>query len=79
MKREDFKKPVVDAIRLNGGRATIVQIAKYIWDNYETDIRAAGDVLYTWQYEMRWAGQALVDEGKISKTGRGVGVWHFPS
>jgi len=53
-----------------GGTGKIVQIAKHIWDNHERDLRGAGDLFYTWQYDMRWAAQELQDEGKISKGGK---------
>jgi hypothetical protein len=75
VKRADFVDPVLAAIVHHGGRATIVQIAKYIWDNYEPRLRSSGDVFYTWQYEMRWAGDELVKLGKIVKHKTVPGIW----
>lgn len=63
--REDMKPWIVAALKAQGGKARVVQVCKYIWDHYENDIRAAGDVLYTWQYDVRWAAQKLRDEGAL--------------
>ena len=53
--REVLQKWVIDALRANGGTASIVQAAKYLWANHEQELRASGDMFYTWQYDMRWA------------------------
>lgn len=53
--RDDLQKWVIDALRANGGTANIVQAAKYLWANHEQELRASGDMFYTWQYDMRWA------------------------
>jgi hypothetical protein len=74
--REDLKPWVLDALRLHGGKAGVVEIAKYVWDKYEADLRKSGDCFYKWQYEMRWAGDQLVRERKIEKLGK-TGVWQL--
>ena len=56
---------VCDALKDNGGTATIVQVAQYIWKHHEPDLRDSGDLFYTWQYDMRWAATELRAEGKI--------------
>ena len=53
MKRSDLVDLVYAAVRDLGGRATIVQVAKHIWENNEAELRASGDLFYTWQYDMR--------------------------
>ncbi|MGP3723887.1 hypothetical protein [Cereibacter sphaeroides] len=69
--------PIVEAALVTlGGSARIKDIAKYIWLNHEPRLRAAGDDFYVWQYEMRWAGQALVKAGRMTKTAP-VGVWRL--
>lgn len=60
-----MKSWIIAALKANGGRARVVQVCKYIWDHYENEIRASGDVLYTWQYDVRWAAQKLRDEGTL--------------
>ncbi|WP_438728710.1 hypothetical protein ACR9YC_00690 [Parasphingorhabdus sp. DH2-15] len=67
--RTDLKKWIIDGLAAHGGQATIPTIAKHIWDNHESELRQSGDLFYTWQYAMRWAGQNLQKEGKLSKKG----------
>jgi hypothetical protein len=56
---------VHSALVERGGQATIVQIAKHIWENHEAELRGAGNLFYTWQYDMRWAATELRKRGKI--------------
>ena len=65
--RGDLEPWILDALRLHARKANVTAIAKYVWDNHEADIRAKGNALYTWQYDLRWAGQALQDRGLILK------------
>lgn len=57
--RSELVHWVTEAIAANGGSATIVQVAKHIWENYEVELRQSGDLFFTWQYDMRWAAQHL--------------------
>lgn len=68
---ESLKQWVLDALRASGGQARVPEIARHIWENHETELRHAGDLFYTWQYAMRWAGQVLQKEGRLSKKGEG--------
>ena len=71
--RADIKEWVLLAVRdLDEG--TPAAVAKHIWDHHEADLRTAGDLFYTWQYESRWAAQNLQKEGRLLKTGR---TWKF--
>jgi hypothetical protein len=63
--KEELKEWVLDAIDAHSGAADVVQVARHIWQNHEADLQAAGDAFYTWQYDMRWAAQALRDEGVL--------------
>ncbi|QPF85972.1 hypothetical protein IC762_06605 [Bradyrhizobium genosp. L] len=74
MTREDLKPLILTAIGSPGNKAKIAKIAKFIWDHHQSDLEASGDFFYTWQYDMRWAGDSLVKEGKLDKKSR-VGVW----
>lgn len=65
---------VLDSLGSRGGEAHHIQIAKDIWDGHEDELRAAGELFYTWQYDLRWAGQRLRDAGTLlpdSQTRRG--------
>lgn len=67
--RDDLQSWICDALRSHGGEATIPDIARHIWRHHEDALRAAGDLFYTWQYDMRWAAKRLRDKGKLTKTG----------
>ena len=56
---------VVDALKARGGRARIVDICRHISQHHEPDLRRSGDLFYTWQYELRWAGQRLRSTGHL--------------
>jgi hypothetical protein len=76
--REDLTDWVYDAVNANGGKATLIEVAKFIWLNHEVELRNSGDLFFTWQYEMRWAAQRLRDSGKFRKVaGRERGVWEI--
>ena len=69
---------VVAAIKANGGSSSPIEVSKYIWAEHEQDLRASGDLFYTWQYDLRWAAQKLRDSGVLEvKDGRRTGGWHL--
>lgn len=74
--RETLKKWALEAVRSHGGEASIVEVCKYIWSNYEDKLRDSGDLFYTWGYDVRWAAQILRNQGKMGykKKGR-VNLW----
>ena len=43
--REMMTEWVVEALTQLGGRGTILEISRRVWDHHEPDIRAAGDLL----------------------------------
>ncbi|MYZ49129.1 hypothetical protein [Propylenella binzhouense] len=64
--RSDLTPWILTALNDLGGEAKIVTIAKHIWDKHENDLRSAGDLFYTWQYDMRWAAMKLRQSGKLA-------------
>jgi hypothetical protein len=72
--REDLKPIILAALGSVGNKERIARIAKFVWDNYQTDLKASGDFFYTWQYDLRWAGDQLVKEGRLDKTSH-RGMW----
>ena len=64
--RQDLKSWVHEALAENGGEASIVDVAKHIWMLHEADLRASGNLFYTWQYDMRWAAKQLRDESRVA-------------
>ena len=78
MNRQDFLIPVQNALKDQGGKATLVQVCKHVWKHHETDIVRSGDLFYTWQYEVRHAASILSKAGvmkdaKVSPKG----IWEL--
>jgi len=63
--RQELEGWVYDALCHHGGKASPLDVAKYIWDEHEGELRASGNLFYSWQYDMRWAAQKLRDRGKL--------------
>jgi hypothetical protein len=68
MTRDQLPSLVEESLRRLGGAAPLVEVAKDIWKNHEEQLRASGDLFYTWQYDMRWAAQRLRDAHKLTYT-----------
>jgi hypothetical protein len=71
----DLQEWVVQSLRDQGGAARVPDIAKGIWDKHEAELRASGDLFYTWQYAMRWAAQQLQQRGQLKKDSPKKGHW----
>ncbi|WP_276904526.1 hypothetical protein [Frischella perrara] len=65
MNRKIMKDWIIEALQHLGGKGWPREISKYIWEHYESELKNAGDTLYTWQYDVRWAAQSLRNEGKL--------------
>ncbi len=72
--RADLQGYVVEALRKLGGQGKVAEIAREIWNGHEKELRDSGDLFYTWQYDMRWAGQVLQHKKKLKKA-RSGGTW----
>jgi hypothetical protein len=70
--RVDLEGWILDALKRLGGSGKIVPIAKDIWTHHQVDISRYPDGLFTWQYDMRWAGESLAKQGKLSRSN---GLW----
>ena len=57
--KNDLQLWVVEALKELGNQGTIIQVAKIIWKNHKQDLEQSGDLFYTWQYDVRWAGTYL--------------------
>ena len=74
--RDDLQKWVLQALRANGGTGNIVQVAKYLWTHHESELRASGDMFFTWQYDMRWACTKLRERKLVQPAeDSGRGEW----
>lgn len=63
--RHVMKDWVVEALKELGGSATILDISKVVWARHGEEVKVSGDAFYTWQYEIRWAGDILRKEGVL--------------
>ena len=76
--KENLQSWIVEALEAKGGSASIVEICKHIWQSHEPELRSSGDLFYTWQYDMRWAGDKLRDSGALQPKSRGdLGPWRL--
>ncbi len=57
--REDLEGWLTEALTLAGGRGSIVNLCRKIWELHEPELRNSGDLFYTWQYDVRWAANRL--------------------
>lgn len=53
---------VREALEEAGGSASILYVAKFIW-NRHADALEDTDMFFTWQYDMRWAATELRKRG----------------
>ena len=63
--REDMMDWIITCLKARGGRGWPREISKDVWHKYETELRSSGDLLYTWQYDIRWAAQKLRNTGVL--------------
>lgn len=74
--KHDLEDWVREALDRRGGEAHFAEVAKEIWREHEADLRASGDLFYTWQYDMRWAATRLRRRGVINSVGTSLrGIW----
>lgn len=61
-----------------GGQASIVEVCRYVWDNYEKELKNAGSLFYTWQYDIRWAATKLRKEKRMKAVEDSpAGLWEI--
>jgi len=68
---------IVDALRDLGGSGSVTDVAKKIWEGHEDELRASGDLFFTWQYDMRWAAQRMRNSGTLGEIEKGSS-WSTP-
>ena len=66
--RNDLKPWIIEALKASGGRASVVEVCKYVWHHHESDLQHGGDLFYSWQYDIRWAATKLRHEGTLAPT-----------
>ncbi|SFV61579.1 hypothetical protein MNB_SM-5-383 [hydrothermal vent metagenome] len=74
--RDDLQKWICQALKSFNGEGSIVDVAKYIWQNHENELKSSGDLFYTWQYDMRWAATKLRENKEILPAEKSQkGIW----
>lgn len=78
--KKDLRKWLLEALRALGGRASIVDICKFVWEKYKSDLNASDDLFYTWQYDIRWQATYLRKEGVlVAAKDSPQGIWELKS
>jgi len=78
--KSDLAAWVLEATEGLGGGGTVVEVSREVWRRHVSDLRDAGDLFFTRQYDMRWAAQRLRDAGLLMRADEGPrGVWALAS
>jgi len=76
--RNEVQDWVIAALMSYAGRASLIDVAEYVWINYRSEIDSSRNLLYTWQYEVRWAASTLRKRGIIKPASVSPkGVWEL--
>ena len=77
-RKENLREWLIEALEENNGRASIVDVCRYIWNHYENELRISGDLFFTWQYDVRWLPTQLRKEGIMRATHLSPqGIWEL--
>ena len=69
-KKEDMLVWVISALNsMVDKKGSPKDVCKYVWKHYQKELEKSGDLLYTWQYDIRWSAQKLRNIGKLKKVG----------
>ena len=69
---------IIKALNQNSGSADIITICRYVWNNYEMDLRQSGEFFYSWQYDIRWAATKLREENILKPAESSPkGIWEL--
>lgn len=76
--KHDLEDWVRNALHAHGGRASLVNVARHIWENHEEELRRSRDLFFTWQYDMRWAADMLRRKGVMKSAEISPrGIWEL--
>lgn len=78
--RHDLADWILESLRALRGEGTVIEVSRDVWQRHETDLRASGDLFFTWQYDIRWEAQKLRDRGILAPAnGKRGGKWSLPA
>jgi hypothetical protein len=73
-----LKRWLLESLTSLGGQGTIVEICRDVSRSHSADLEAEGDLLFTWQYDIRWAATTLRQEGVLKAANESPrGVWEL--
>lgn len=67
---------IVESLRASGTSASPLTVAKLVWGRHEPELRSAGDLLFTWQLDLRATAEAMTAAGSLSI--EETGDWTLP-
>lgn len=65
MTRYDLPDILYASVKAMGGQTNIIDVCKYVWEHYQTDLENSGELFYSWQYDIRWAATELRKIGRM--------------
>lgn len=69
---------LLEALEGIGGKGSIVEICKFVWENHKDELETSGDLFYTWQYDIRWTAWQLREQGKMKQDNLSPkGIWEL--
>ena len=75
--KSELQDYILQYLRAHGGKARIIPLCKWIWEEHEAELRAS-ELFYTWQYDVRWAAKRLRDRGELKPAADSPrGVWEL--
>jgi hypothetical protein len=78
IRENDLPDILQEALIQLHNRGTIIQVCRWVWDNYENELRQSGDLFYTWQYQIRWAATVLRHRGIMKNANESPrGLWEL--
>ena len=75
--RSDLEPIILAGLKSLGGKGRVVDVARYIWNAHEGDLRGSGDFFFIWQYDMRRAAENLRTAGKLKPVDRSTKLWEI--
>jgi hypothetical protein len=68
--RDELKAWVVEALQELGGAGSVLDVSKVVWRRHRAELESSDRLLYTWQYDLRWAATKLRREGRLAENAR---------
>lgn len=76
--RADLVDWLKEALITLGGKSQIAPICAQVWERHEKELRASGNLFFTWQYDIRWAATRLRKKGLMKSADESPkGIWEL--